>query len=122
MEKKIDLTCINCPMGCPLQVTMRDGVVVNVTGYTCKRGKIYGEKEVINPVRIVTSTVRVNGGEAGRVSVKTKDAIPKEMIFACVRELKNLTVQAPVHIGEVLLEDVAGTGVPIVATKNVMLV
>lgn len=118
MEER-KLTCIGCPMGCPLTVTMEAGEVISVTGNTCKRGDIYARKEVTNPTRIVTSTVRVTGGDADMVSVKTKEDIPKGKIFECVKALKTVEVPAPVHIGDVLLKDVAGTGVDIVATKNV---
>ena len=110
-----ELTCIGCPMGCPLIVTMEAGEVISVTGNTCKRGDVYARKEVTNPTRIVTSTVRVSGGDA----VKTKEDIPKGKIFECVKALKSVEVPAPVHIGDVLVKDVAGTGVDIVATKNV---
>ena len=113
------LTCIGCPMGCPLVVTMDGGDVVSVTGNTCKRGEIYGRKEVTNPTRIVTSTVRVSGGSIDMVSVKTKEDIPKGKIFDCVKALKTVEVAAPVHIGDVIMKDVAGTGVDVVATKNV---
>ncbi|MBS5510661.1 MAG: DUF1667 domain-containing protein [Clostridium sp.] len=113
------LICIGCPMGCPLVVTMDGGEVVSVTGNTCKRGEIYGRKEVTNPTRIVTSTVRVSGGSIDMVSVKTKEDIPKGKIFDCVKALKTVEVTAPVHIGDVIMKDVAGTGVDVVATKNV---
>ncbi len=118
MEER-NLTCIGCPMGCPLTVVMNGNEVVSVTGNTCKRGEIYARKEVTNPTRIVTSTVRVSGGSIDMVSVKTKEDIPKEKIFDCVKALKEIEVSAPVHIGDVVLENVAGTGVDIVATKNV---
>ena len=118
MEEK-NLICIGCPMGCPLTVKMEHGEVVSVTGNTCKRGEIYGRKEVTNPTRIVTSTVRVSGGSIDMVSVKTKEDIPKGKIFECVKALKGIEVPAPVHIGDVILENVADTGVDIVATKNV---
>lgn len=114
-----ELTCIGCPMGCPLIVTMEAGEVISVTGNTCKRGDVYARKEVTNPTRIVTSTVRVSGGDADMVSVKTKEDIPKGKIFECVKALKSVEVPAPVHIGDILVKDVAGTGVDIVATKNV---
>ncbi len=114
-----NLICINCPMGCPLTVEMDGDEVVNVSGNTCKRGDTYGRKEVTNPTRIVTSTVKVTGGEADMVSVKTKQDIPKGKIFECVKALKDVEVQAPVHIGDVIVSDVAGTGVDIVATRNV---
>ena len=92
MEER-KLTCIGCPMGCPLTVIMNGKEVVGVTGNTCKRGDVYARKEVTNPTRIVTSTVRVSGG--------------------------SIEVPAPVHIVDVILENVADTGVDIVATKNV---
>ena len=114
-----ELTCIGCPMGCPLIVTMEAGEVISVTGNTCKRGDVYARKEVTNPTRIVTSTVRVSGGDADMVSVKTKEDIPKGKIFECVKALKSVEVPAPVHIGDILVKDVVGTGVDIVATKNV---
>ncbi|HJB82852.1 MAG TPA: DUF1667 domain-containing protein [Candidatus Mediterraneibacter intestinavium] len=114
-----NLTCISCPMGCPITVEMDGDEVVSVTGNTCKRGDVYARKEVTDPTRIVTSTVRVIGGKADMVSVKTKEDIPKGKIFDCVKALKGVEVEAPVKIGDVIVPDVAGTGVDIVATKNV---
>lgn len=113
------LTCINCPVGCSLKVEMDGENVICVSGNTCRRGEIYARKEVTNPTRIVTSTVKVVYGTSGTVSVKTKEDIPKEKIFVCVQALRGIEVQAPVHIGDVILENVAGTGVDIVATRNV---
>ena len=113
------LTCINCPVGCSLKVEMDGENVICVSENTCRRGEIYARKEVTNPTRIVTSTVKVVNGTSGTVSVKTKEDIPKEKIFACVQALRGIEVQAPVHIGDVILENVAGTGVDIVATRNV---
>ena len=118
MEVK-NLTCINCPMGCALTVEMNGDEVVNVTGNTCNRGDVYARKEMTNPTRIVTSTVKVTGGTSDTVSVKTKEDIPKGKIFECIRELKNVTIQAPVQIGDVIVANIADTGVDIVATRNV---
>ena len=118
MERR-ELICIGCPLGCSLTVSMEGAEVVSVTGNTCKRGDVYARKEVTNPTRIVTSTVRVTGGSEAMVSVKTKEDIPKGKIFECVKALKSVEVPAPVHIGDILVKDVVGTGVDIVATKNV---
>lgn len=115
---KRELICIGCPMGCPVTVEMNDTEIVSVTGNTCPRGDAYARKEVTNPTRIVTSTVKVEGGSVDMVSVKTKEDIPKDKIFDCVRALKGITVKAPIRIGDVILADVAGTGVDVVATKN----
>lgn len=117
MEKR-ELICIGCPMGCPLVVELEGSDVVSVTGQTCKRGEVYARKEVTNPTRIVTSTVKVEGGKVDMVSVKTRDDIPKGKIFECVKALKDVTVKAPVQIGDVIVANVAGTGVDIVATKD----
>ena len=114
-----NLTCISCPMGCPITVEMEGEEIISVTGNTCKRGEVYARKEVANPTRIVTSTVKVRGGAADMVSVKTKEDIPKGKIFECVRALKGVEIEAPVHIGDVVVQNAAGTGVDIVATKNV---
>lgn len=114
-----NLTCISCPMGCPITVEMEGEEIISVTGNTCKRGEVYARKEVTNPTRIVTSTVKVRGGTADMVSVKTKEDIPKGKIFECVRALKGVEIEAPVHIGDVVVQNAAGTGVDIVATKNV---
>ncbi|MFR5601624.1 MAG: DUF1667 domain-containing protein [Lachnospiraceae bacterium] len=116
--EKIELTCINCPLGCPLTVTM-NGEEMTVSGNTCKRGEDYARKELTNPTRIVTSSVPVTDGEIAMVSVKTKADIPKGRIFACMEEIRRTRVTAPVHIGDVVIEDVAGTGVPVIATKDV---
>ena len=118
MEKR-ELICIGCPLGCPVTVTMEAGEVVGVEGNTCKRGDDYARKEVTNPTRIVTSTVMVEGGHDVTVAVKTQHDVPKSRIFDCVKALKGITVKAPVHIGDVIVADVAGTGVNIVATSNV---
>lgn len=117
--EKINLTCIGCPMGCLLTAEMNKEEVVCVTGNTCLKGNTYARKELTNPTRIVTSTVGVTGGDMVRVSVKTQSDIPKAKIFECMRELKGIVVQAPISIGDVILSNVAQTGIDIVATKEV---
>ncbi len=117
-----ELICINCPLGCPLTVELgEDGSIVNVSGNTCPRGKTYAEKELTAPTRIVTSIVRVSGSISGAatVSCKTRSDIPKGKIFEIAAALKEVCATAPVAIGDVLLANVADTGVDIVATRNV---
>ncbi|MEY8391404.1 DUF1667 domain-containing protein [Lachnospiraceae bacterium] len=114
-----ELTCIGCPLGCPLTVETDRGQVHKVTGNTCKRGELYARKEVVNPTRIVTSSVPVEGGNQKVVSVKTREDVPKEKIFAVIEALKGVKVQAPVHIGDVVVSNAADTGVDVVATRNV---
>ena len=114
----VRLTCINCPLGCPLEVKLDRGQVLSVTGNTCPRGDAYGRKEVSHPTRIVTSTVPVRHSNLSRVSVKTSTDIPKDMIFTCMKEIRSLTVEAPVHMGQVLRSNIAGTDADLVATSG----
>lgn len=114
-----DLICIGCPIGCQLKVKLDGKEVVEVTGNTCKRGEDYAKKECTNPTRIVTSSVYVEGGEIGVVPVKTETDIPKEKIFDCIKALKGIVVKAPINIGDVIVENILGTGVNIVATRKV---
>ena len=113
-----ELTCICCPVGCNLSVTVADDSSVTVTGNRCPRGAAYGEKEVTHPTRIVTSTVRVAGYPDTVVSVKTASDIPKGKINDCMKALAGGTATAPIHVGDVILENVADTGVNIVATRS----
>ena len=114
-----ELICINCPLGCPLVVTLEDGEVVSVEGNTCKRGDAYGRKEVTNPTRIVTTSVPVRGSATERMlSVKTAHDIPKDKIFDVMEALRGVHAEAPVAIGDTILADVCGTGVDVVATRS----
>lgn len=120
MSKEVkNLTCINCPLGCQLAVTIEDDKIISVTGNTCPRGDNYAREEVTDPKRIVTSSVLVKNGERTVVSVKTKEAIPKDKIFDVVRAMRGLAIEAPVKIGSVVLNNVAGCNVDLVATANV---
>ena len=106
-------------MGCSLGVTLENGKVTHVAGAACKRGISYAELECTNPRRIVTSTVPVHGGGLRRVPVKTENAIPKGKIIDCLHCLKGVELNAPVAIGDIVIKNVCGTDVDVVATRNV---
>ncbi|NEZ46951.1 DUF1667 domain-containing protein [Clostridium niameyense] len=112
-----ELTCIGCPLGCGLEVKMDDSKVVEVTGNTCPRGKIYAEKECTNPTRILTISIKVENGEEDVVCVKTEKDIPKDKIIEAVEVLKSIEVKAPINIGDIVLENILGSGVNVIATK-----
>ena len=116
-----NLTCIGCPMGCALTVTMENGSVVKVEGNTCKRGDTYARREVTNPTRILTTTLPVSGGSAPTVAVKTAGEVPKAMLLECVQAIKALTLTAPVTAGQVVCSNLCGTGVDLIAVKAVSL-
>lgn len=117
MEKRI-LTCIGCPLGCTLTATPAEAGL-DISGYTCKRGLEYAKKELTRPERTVTSTVRVSGGRANVISVRTATDVPKDAIFAVMEAINAIVVPAPVAIGDVICPDIAGTGVALTATKAV---
>lgn len=112
-----NLTCIVCPMGCQMTVTrMPDSIAV--TGHTCKRGETYAIQEVTLPTRVITSSVRVTGSDLPLCPCKTAGAVPKSMIPQCLEAIRNVTVAAPVAIGDVLIPDIEGTGIALVATAR----
>ena len=116
MSRIKEVICICCPCGCHLQVDPENDY--NVTGNACPNGAAYGREELTHPTRILTSTVRVEGGLYSRCPVKTAQAVPKEKMTEVVAALDRVTLHAPVRTGQVVLTDVCGTGVDIVATRN----
>ncbi len=117
MEQR-HLTCIGCPLGCRLTVKLEREKILSVTGNTCKRGEEYAKKEVTSPTRILTTTVRIEGGRYPVVPVKTERDIPKDKIRDCMEELKAVLLHAPVKVGDVVMHNAGHTGVNVVATSN----
>lgn len=112
------MNCIMCPLGCEMTVTIEDGAVTGVTGNTCPRGPKYAHDEVVAPKRMLTSTVRVNGGLLPLVPVVSKTTLPKERILDCAAALRQVVVEAPVSEGQVIVENILGLGVDIVASRS----
>lgn len=119
MMEQLEVICIECPLGCMVRVDMENGMAQNIYGYSCKRGEAYALKEITNPVRMVTSTMKVKNGERPLVSVKTKEPIPKNKMFECMAEINRTEAIAPISAGDVLIDNVAETGIAIIATKDV---
>ncbi|MCI9326399.1 MAG: FAD-dependent oxidoreductase [Lachnospiraceae bacterium] len=112
------IICIGCPVGCLITVKKKEDGSLDITGNTCKKGEAYARSEMTAPVRTVTSMIRVEGGSGKVVPVKTAAEIPKEKIGACMDEIEARVVCAPVKVGDVLIENVAGTSVAVAATGN----
>ena len=111
-----ELICIVCPQGCRLRVDEdRDCAV---TGNRCERGADYGRTELLNPTRVLTSTVDVLGSHIARCPVKTAGAIPKAKIFEAMELVRAVKVSAPVKSGQVIIKNLLGTGVDLVATRD----
>ena len=113
---KRQITCVVCPRGCLLTAEV-NGADVTVTGHGCPRGEEHARSECLNPVRSLTSVVRVSNREDTMVSVKSAAPVPKGKLFEIMGKIRTLTVEAPVKLGDVILSDVYGT--EIVATKSI---
>ena len=113
--KTVNLTCIECPMGCSIEVEIEGESVLSVKGNTCPRGKMYAENEVICPRRVVTSTVRAKGGTM--IPVKTNQPVKKAEMFEVMKKINSVHPALPVHIGDVLYEEIT-EGVNLVASGN----
>ncbi len=111
-----ELVCIVCPKGCRLKVYDEENF--RVEGNSCPRGEAYGKDELRNPTRVLTSTVRIKKGVHLRLPVKTEKAIPKEKLFDAMKQLDQVEVTAPVQLGQVIIEDICGTGVSVIASRS----
>ncbi len=113
------ITCINCPVGCRMTVTLNDGgEVEKVEGNTCARGDKYARQECTLPLRMITAVIPAEGS-ATPLSVKTAGPVPKHLIGEVMKALRNTKVAAPVAIGETVLPNVCGTGVDVIATRSI---
>lgn len=118
-QKHSQVVCIGCPLGCVVTAKKKEDGTLEISGNTCPKGEAYARSEFTSPVRMITSLIRVMDGNHKVVSVKTSAEIPKDKIFACMEEIHHAAASAPVHIGDVLISNVADSGIDIVATSEV---
>ncbi len=116
MIKEHKVTCIVCPAGCEIIARVRKNSIIEIRGNRCKKGVDYARNEVIEPRRVLTTTVRLENGHF--LPVKTAKPIPRELIFKAIKELKEVRVKVPVKMGEVVHQNVAGSNVDVVSTRS----
>lgn len=109
------LICITCPKGCHLTV---DELTYEVVGNDCPRGAVYAKNELTFPTRVLTSTVRITGAQTERCPVRTECPVPKAKLFEIMEQIRNVTLTAPVSIGDVVIKNVCDTGVDVIATRS----
>ena len=114
------MNCIMCPMGCEMTVTVENGKVIDVKGNTCPRGAKYANDEVTAPKRMLTTTVRIEGGMLPLLPVVSETVLPKEKVLDCAAFLRGVTVKAPVKTGDVIVKDILGLGVNIIASRDML--
>lgn len=116
-KTKREMVCISCPIGCRLTVTL-DGETVSVGGNKCQRGEVYGTEEMLSPRRVITATVATGSASVPRLPVRTTGALPKEYIDELLNRAYRLTVPPPVVRGQVIVHDIRGTGIDLVASRD----
>ena len=114
---KKDIICTICPKGCTITVEDNGGKL-SLSGYGCKRGEVYATNEFTAPVRILTTTVKINGNDSDLLPVRSSAPIPKEKLLDCMEVIKKATVNLPVKQYDIIVTNICGTGVDIVATKS----
>lgn len=112
------IQCIGCPIGCGGEVTVEDGAVAGMTGFTCNKGLAYAAEEVVSPKRMVTTTVRVSGGGLPLLPVVSVTPVPKDRIFDCLHLLRSVSVAAPVEEGTIIVANALGLGVDFRAARS----
>jgi CxxC motif-containing protein len=110
--------CTGCPLGCRLEVDAVGDEVLEVRGFSCRRGERYGRQEHVDPRRPLSTTVWIEGAAIRRVPVRTAEAIPRDRVLPAALALRGVRVRAPVHRGQVVVADVAGTGVDVIVTRD----
>ena len=120
MEKR-EMICIVCPIGCHLEVIedAESETGYSLSGATCKRGEVYGIKELYNPTRLLTSTVKIEGGALSRLPVRTDKEIPKDKIFDCMMIINDVELKVPIKMGEIIVENILGLDVNLIASRSI---
>jgi CxxC motif-containing protein len=110
--------CTGCPLGCRLEVDAVDDDVVEVRGFSCRKGERYGRQEHLDPRRPLSTTIWIDGAAIRRVPVRTAEPIPRDQVRAVVVALRGLRIAAPVQRGEVVVADILGTGVDVIVARD----
>lgn len=113
-----ELVCVVCPYGCRLHVTLEGEEVLEVAGNICPQGGIYARQEATRPMRVITSLMRAKNRDKP-FSVRTRDTVPKALFFQCVEQIRSTTPEAPIRCGDVVIENILGTGVDVISTQDV---
>jgi CxxC motif-containing protein len=118
---KKKMRCIVCPEGCPMQAEFETDSkkIISLEGHNCKRGIKFAESEITNPLRLLTTTIRIDSGISQRLPVRSNNPAPKEKILSMVKEVKKIRAKAPIKMGEIIIADVLGTGIDIISSATV---
>ena len=119
--EKRHFTCITCPIGCEIDVELQEGAVVSMEGNKCDKAEDFVRQEVEEPMRVLTTTVRIKGAKWAMLPVRTDKPIPKRLLFDVMRQLAGIELQAPIQVSDVIAGDITGTGADVIASRSMEL-
>jgi CxxC motif-containing protein len=111
-------TCIVCPRSCKIDLTIKDDNSYEIKGNSCKRGESYVINEYTNPKRMLTTTVKIENGLYKNIPVVSDQEVEKSKLFDCLKYLYSIKVKAPIKEGDIIVENILGTGVNIIAARD----
>jgi CxxC motif-containing protein len=118
MKKSHFFTCILCPLGCRVELVEDENKILEIKGNECKKGKKYATSEFANPLRILTTTIKIQGGIIPKLPVRSTRPIPKKLIILCIKELVKVKVKAPIRYGDAILRNIFNLGVDIISSRD----
>ena len=119
MTSEKNIICTVCPLGCRMTVSIKDGKVIRVAGNSCGRGLEYANIEAVSPVRTLTTTIKVKNGDSAVTSVRSSLPLLRDDLLRCMKVINRLEVLAPLRIGDIVIENILGTGSNMIITRNV---
>ena len=117
-REKRHFVCVICPIGCEIDVIHDGDRIISMEGNKCKKSEEFVQQELIEPMRILTTTVRIQGAKWPVIPVRTDKSVPKRLFPRMMRQLRRVDLQAPVGMLDVVVKDIAGTGANIIATRT----
>jgi CxxC motif-containing protein len=116
--EKRHFVCVVCPVGCEIDVIHDGGRIISMEGNKCEKSEEFVNQELIEPMRILTTTVRIEGSTRPVIPVRTDKAVPKRLFPPMMRRLRRTKLQAPVNMLDVVVKDILHTGANIIATRT----
>ncbi len=113
-----EYTCTACPKGCTVEVEFEDDEIKDISGYSCMKGKDYVEDEFHDPRRILTTTVKIRGAKYPRIPVRTETGVPKDELDCCLEKLNQVELEAPVDVGDVVVDGICSTDINVVTSRS----
>jgi CxxC motif-containing protein len=119
---KEEYTCVACPKGCTVEVEFEGDEIKDISGYSCAKGEEYVKSEFHDPRRILTTTVKIKNAKYPRIPVRTETGVPKDELDCCLDKINDVELEAPVEVGEVVIDDICGTDIPLLTSRSLELV